>query len=92
MNRFRDPSMRQNYDAAVRAFETKHRDLFVNGERRRPLIGLGGAKGAGYGSSFAEWFWKGYDGARLMQGSEKLVGYAFYRAGMDCAKASKVAA
>ncbi len=85
-NRFRDHTMRQQYDAAVRAFETKHRDLFVNGTRR--TVG-------GYGSSFASAFWHGYDGdtkgvaCMSDKASRSTLAYAYYRAGQDCAAIAK---
>lgn len=85
MNRFRDPTMRAQYDAAVKAFEVKHRNLFMpNGERRRS---------PNMGSSFATYFWKGFDGAPQVgignftdADSRKTVAYAYWRAGQDMAK------
>ena len=80
VNRFRDPTMRQQYDAAVRAFGTKHRDLFdANGVRRAP------------GSSFASFFWRGFDGTQLGAGfidraSRSTLSYAYWRAGQDMRK------
>jgi hypothetical protein len=76
VNRFRDPTMRQQYDAAVRAYRMKHRDLFdANGNRRTP------------GSSFASFFWRGYDGecaARWDRTGRATLSYAYWRAGQDC--------
>lgn len=75
--------MRQQYNAAIRAFETKHKDLFIKGERR---------KDGQYGSSFASFFWHGYDGktkgvaCMSDRASRSMIGYAYYRAGQDCAK------
>lgn len=83
-NPFRDRTMRREYDAAVRAYESKHQDLFVKGERRTP---------GGYGSSFASFFWNGFDGktkgvaCMSDRASRSMIGYAYYRAGKDCAKA-----
>jgi hypothetical protein len=77
-NPFKNPIMRREFDSAVKAFEIKHRDLFVNGERRTE---------GRYGSSFASFFWHGYDGktkgvaAMSNQASRAMIGYAYYRAG-----------
>jgi hypothetical protein len=83
-NKFRNQLMRQQYDLAVQMFKTKHRNLFWNGERR-------GTNGISYGSSVAESFWKGFDGLKIGRGytdkaSRETLGYAYYRAGEDCAK------
>lgn len=45
------------------------------------------------GNSFASFFWKGYDGTRIAAGfndraSKEIVGYIYYRAGQECAKAA----
>jgi len=86
-NPFRDSYMRSQYDAAMRAYQLKHRDLFTNGSRRTP---------GGYGSSFAQCFWNGFDGVTAGvwnyagdAPSRRTIGYAFYRAGMACAAAAR---
>jgi hypothetical protein len=76
-NRFKDPTMRAQYDGSVTAFRTKHRDLFDgSGVRRTP------------GSSFASAFWQGYDGKVMGNGwdaaSKATLAYAYWRAGQDC--------
>lgn len=84
-NRFRDPMMRQQYDAAVKAFEIKHRDLFTkDGEQH-------------IGSSFARAFWDGFNGRPGLglggYASERnSLGYAYWRAGQDCQKGQKIPA
>jgi len=91
MNRFKNHVMRKEYEVASYCWRIKHRDLFRNGEPYR------------HGSSFANFFWAGYDG-RIPSGcgrgftdraSREMIGYAWYRAGQDCAgeaqKASKTA-
>lgn len=83
MNRFRDHTMRQQYESAVKAYRVKHRDLFINGARRKP---------GGYGSSFAMFFWHGFDGETTGtcnfsdNASRSMIGYAYYRAGQDMSK------
>lgn len=79
-NRFHDKTMRSQYDAAVKVYRMKHRDLFINGERRTE---------GQYGSSFAQYFWHGFDGIVPCvwdAGRRKMLGYAYWRAGQDCAK------
>jgi hypothetical protein len=91
-NPFRDTTMRAQYDSARLAFAIRHRDLFVSttGDRRRPLYRGGG----GYGSSFATYFWNGFDGLKKGIGGfstredRATIGYAYYRAGADVAKAN----
>ena len=83
-NKFRNQLMRQQYDSAVQMFKTKHRNLFWNEDRR-------GANRISYGSSIAESFWKGFDDLEIGRGytdkaSRETLGYAYYRAGQDCAK------
>lgn len=82
-NKFRNRLMRQQYDSAVQMFTTKHRNLFWNGERR-------GQNGISYGSEIATCFWRGFDGLQIGLGytdkaSRDTLGYAYYRAGEDCA-------
>ena len=81
-NKFKDKTMREQYDVAVRIFNAKHRDLFYpDGSRCK-------------GSSLAEMFWKGYEGVwQEANGkpntgvwdreSRKTLGYAYWRAGQD---------
>ena len=83
-NPFRDRTMRQNYDAAVKVYRMRHRDLFIpqTGERRRS---------GNYGSTFARCFWHGFDdvatpGERQDRAWRQTIGYAFWRAGRDLAK------
>ena len=83
-NRFKDPGMRREYDGAMLAYNTKHKNLFLpNGERR---------KSPDLGSSFATFFWGGYDGFTVgmfnfeSKGDRNTIAYAHYRAGQDAAK------
>ena len=74
-NRFKDVTMRREYDAAMHMFWSKHRNLFQStGERST-------------GSSMASFFWQGYDGKVMGIGwdaaSKKMIGYAYWRAGQD---------
>lgn len=83
-NHFRNRVMRAQYDGAVKAFEMKHRDLFLpDGTPRR-------TSNMTIGSSFASYFWHGYNGTLIGRGftdaaSREMLGYAIYRAGQDCA-------
>lgn len=79
-NTFRDQMMRQNYDAAVDGWRTKHRNFFrPDGGQRR-------------GSSMAENFWRGFDGQPgfgagfIDRASRQTLAYAYWRAGQDCRK------
>jgi hypothetical protein len=81
-NRFRDPTMRQQYDGAMRAYKARHRDLFRDG---RQFVG----------SSFANAFWDGFNGRRgpgrgwaADAASRACIAYAYWRAGQDAAKAA----
>lgn len=79
-NRFRDPTLRKEYDAVAQMYVTKHRNLFApNGERSN-------------GNSVACFFWRGFDGTVMGSGwdaeSKKTLAYAYWRAGQD-AKASR---
>ena len=82
-NPFRDRQMRQAYGAAIIVYRRRHRDLFLpqTGERRRAGC---------YGSSFAQEFWRGYDGIHADKyrdrASRQTLGYAFWCAGRDLAK------
>lgn len=74
-NRFKDATMRREYDSVMHMFWTKHRNLFLpNGERST-------------GSSVSSFFWQGYDGKVMGAGwdaaSKKMIGYAYWRAGQD---------
>jgi hypothetical protein len=80
MNRFKDPTMRREYDAAVHQFRIKHRNFFRQDGT------------PSNGNSWAEVFWKGYNGIKLGGGftdraSRQTVMYAYYRAGQDMKRA-----
>lgn len=77
MNPFRDKTMRREYDAAVRAFRSTHESLFRPDGSPKTLS-----------SSFAEHFWRGYNGAR-MRVPNNTVAYAYWRAGKDMKEASQ---
>lgn len=81
-NRFKDPTLRREYDAVTEMWRTKHRNLFTQqGERRRS---------PDLGSSLATMFWLGFDGRVMGAGwdaeSKRTIGYAHWRAGQDAAK------
>lgn len=86
-NPFRNPILRREYDAAVKAYSLRHRDLFLppSGVRRS-------AANRTIGSSFAFYFWQGYDEAaspihaRWDAASRQIIGWAYYRAGRDIAR------
>lgn len=82
-NRFRDPTLRREYEAAMQMFVTKHRNLFQPN----------GARSAG--NSVAGMFWRGFDGIVLGGAwdavSKKTLGYAHWRAGQDARKLENVA-
>lgn len=74
-NRFRDPTMRREYDAVVEMFHQEHRNLFHQGTPTR-------------GSSLAGQFWHGFNGTSLGAGftdraSKEMLAYAYWRAGRD---------
>ena len=74
--------MRKEYDAAMFAFDTKHKNLFIDGERRQS---------PNLGSSMATAFWGGYEGMtegmfNFAAGSKNTLFYAYYRAGQDAKK------
>lgn len=74
-NRFRDPTMRREYDATVAMFRQEHRNLFVDGKPHR-------------GSTLAGQFWHGFNGTSLGAGftdraSKKMIAYAYWSAGRD---------
>jgi hypothetical protein len=79
-NPFKDRMMRMEYEAAIRAYDVKHKSLFLsNGDRR--TVGH-------YGSAFATYFWKGYDGVipgngRWDAASKRMIAYALWCAGRD---------
>jgi len=82
-NPFRDKTMRREYDSAVRAYRTRSSAVGAffdkEGARRPP------------GSTFATFFWHGYDGVspgRWDAASRKMVCYAYWRAGRDMARES----
>lgn len=83
-NPFKNPTLRKEYEAAVHAYKTRHRNLFVDGKRR-------GKDGIDYGSGFAEFFWKGYDGIVPLglgwdRASKQWAAYAHWCAGRDIAR------
>jgi hypothetical protein len=75
-NRFRDPTLRKEYDAAMQSFRERSRNLFMpDGSRTM-------------GNSFAGMFWRGFDGTKIGAGfidraSRSTLAYAYYRAGQD---------
>lgn len=76
-NRFKDKVMRNEYDAAMLMFVTKHRNLFLPDGSR--------CTGNGVASSF----WRGFDGVVMGYwdaASKKTLAYAHWRAGQDAAK------
>ena len=80
MGAFKDKFMRDNYEAALTVFRTRHRDLFLpSGERRRS---------PNLGSSFAQAFWGGYDNLCVGQYRypKNTLAYAYWKAGKDCAE------
>lgn len=87
-NQFKDPTMRQQYNAAIYAFKTKHRNLFLLGANPLKRVRRSSPN---YGNAMAEFFWKGYDGILIGAGwdaaSRQMVGYAYWRAGQDVRKA-----
>jgi hypothetical protein len=82
-NRFRDPTLRKEYDSAMAMFRAKHRNLFL----------ADGSRPATPGNSFAAFFWRGYDGTNFGAGftdraSRQTLGYAYWRAGQDARAAA----
>lgn len=80
-NRFKDPTLRKEYDAAIYQFGIKHRNLF------RP-----DGSPSKDSSTFASYFWKGYDGHPGLgigfdhdRESRSTLSYAYWRAGQDAA-------
>ncbi len=76
-NPFRTPFMRKNYDAAIKAFDTKAPD-FIYPSGRRCI-----------GNAWATSFWRGFDGVSLNWdlASKQTPGYAMWCAGRDIAAA-----
>ncbi|MBY3155373.1 hypothetical protein HFO56_23905 [Rhizobium laguerreae] len=75
-NPFRNKMMKQQYDAAVLTYDTKHKD-FIYATGRRCL-----------GNAWAGAFWRGFDGLlddrwKKDAGSRQTPGYACWRAGKD---------
>lgn len=76
-NPFRTKFMRKGFDEMVAAYAEKRRVLFVRqGVRNR-------------GSSFANFFWHGFDGQKIGGGftdrsSRETLMYAMWRAGQAC--------
>lgn len=78
MNPFRTKYMRELYDAAIHAHQIQHKDLFLSDGCRR--------RSPNYGSSFASYFWHGYDGVnadKWDRSSRTWAAYAFWCAGRD---------
>ena len=75
MNRFRDPTLRKQYDVMVRLFREGHRDVGTPVKRCK-------------GNSFAGYFWQGFDGVAPQRfadrDSRQTLAYACFRAGQDC--------
>lgn len=74
-NRFKDLTMRREYESTIAMFMQEHRNLFGNGAPHR-------------GSSLASQFWHGFYGTHLGTGftdrtSKQLVAYAYWSAGRD---------
>lgn len=84
-NRFKDKTLRSEYDAAMFQYQTKHRNLFrADGTPAKDI------------STFAHFFWMGFDGGRGMgigfeadRESRSTLSYAYWRAGQDAAKLSE---
>lgn len=77
-NRFKNREMRALYEAAMRAYNERHRALFT--AHGRPHRGNG----------VADAFWRGFDAASLPwdRASHESAAYAYYRAGQDAGKAA----
>lgn len=75
-NRFKDPTLRKEYDSVMGMYKAKHRSLFyADGSRC-------------LGSSMASAFWRGFNGTTFGAGfidsaSRKTLAYACWRAGQD---------
>lgn len=84
-NPFRSEFLRNGFGTMVSAYAEKRRVLFVRqGIRNR-------------GSSFATWFWQGYDGQKISGGfvdraSRETLMYAMWRAGEACRRADQLSA
>jgi hypothetical protein len=76
-NRFRNKAYRAQYDAMVRAYHTRHRDL-VRPDGTQHL-----------GNGVANNFWRGYENMPMNwdRNSRDSFAYACYRAGQDVRKA-----
>jgi hypothetical protein len=73
-NPFRNKTMRGTYDAMVKAYHTKHRDV----------VRADGSEC--HGNGWASWFWRGYHGqtaGRWDRASKEMIGYACWCAGRD---------
>lgn len=81
MNPFRNQTHRRCFEAAVRLWEARHRDLFTpEGLEKR-------------GNSFATSFWRGYhhQGAgQWDQASRRTLGYVWWKAGQACKSVANV--
>jgi hypothetical protein len=80
MNKFKDKTLRREYDAAVLAYRTSHPSLFHTGGQENR------------GSSFATAFWNGFHGLagvahyNFDRAGKRTLTYAHWRAGQDCAR------
>jgi hypothetical protein len=77
-NPFRNPMMRSQFAALIKAYETKHRDLVrPDGQRHK-------------GNSWAQHFWWGFDNALPKRYADResrnTLGYAAFRAGRAIAE------
>ena len=71
-NPFKQPLLAKQFDAMIRVYETKHRDL-IRADGGRCM-----------GNAWATNFWRGYDGCKLMRwdaAAKQTPAYACYRAG-----------
>lgn len=75
-NPFRTKFMRDNYDAAVKVYDAKHKDFITPSGRRST------------GNAWANNFWRGFDGYSLNwdRDSKQTAAYAMFCAGRDIAK------
>jgi hypothetical protein len=75
-NPFRSAFMRKNFDAIVKVYDERHRNLIHPTGNRCT------------GNSWASYFWRGFDGVKMdFTGSKDTASYAVYRAGQSVAKA-----
>lgn len=75
-NRFKTPALRKQYDACVKCYRAKHRDVVrPDGTPHR-------------GNAWADNFWRGYESVPMNwdAASRQTFAYACYRAGADMKK------